>query len=59
VKQAAHSLQWSRRGGPGKEQARIAKSAAGDRVSFQRIDRATFNHMNRAVEAGSFDWATR
>src|SRR5262245_51692076 len=32
--------------------------APGDRVAFQRIDRTTFDRMNRAVEAGTFDWAT-
>jgi len=29
--------------------------APGDRVSFRRIDRRTFDRMNRAVEAGIFD----
>ena len=32
--------------------------APGDRVSFRRIDRTTFDRVNRAVEAGTFDWAT-
>jgi allophanate hydrolase subunit 1 len=32
--------------------------APGDRVSFQRIDRPTFERINREVEAGTFDWAT-
>jgi KipI family sensor histidine kinase inhibitor len=32
--------------------------APGDRVSFRRSDRTTFDRINRAVEAGTFDWAT-
>jgi KipI family sensor histidine kinase inhibitor len=32
--------------------------APGDRVSFRRIDRATFDRMNCAVEAGTFDRTT-
>jgi KipI family sensor histidine kinase inhibitor len=32
--------------------------APGDRVSFRRINRTTFDRINRAVEAGTFDWAT-
>jgi hypothetical protein len=32
--------------------------APGDRVSFRRIDRTTFDRMNRAVEAGTFDTTT-
>src|SRR5262245_39801663 len=32
--------------------------APGDRVSFQRIDRAAFDYISRAVEVGTFDWAT-
>ena len=31
--------------------------APGDRVSFQRIDRTTYDGISRAVEAGTFDWA--
>lgn len=33
--------------------------APGDRLSFRRIDRTTFDRIDRAVEAGTFDWATR
>jgi KipI family sensor histidine kinase inhibitor len=32
--------------------------APGDRLTFQRIDRPTFDRINRAVEAGTFDWAS-
>jgi KipI family sensor histidine kinase inhibitor len=32
--------------------------ASGDQVSFQRIDRKTFDVIAREVEAGTFDWAT-
>jgi KipI family sensor histidine kinase inhibitor len=32
--------------------------APGDRVSFRRIDRTTFDRMNRAVEAGTFNTTT-
>ncbi len=32
--------------------------APGDSLSFQRIDRKTFDRIARAVEAGTFDWAT-
>jgi KipI family sensor histidine kinase inhibitor len=32
--------------------------APGDRVSFRRIDRSTFDRIGNAVEAGTFDWAT-
>jgi KipI family sensor histidine kinase inhibitor len=32
--------------------------APGDRLSFQRVDRPTFDRINRAVEAGTFDSAT-
>jgi len=32
--------------------------APGDRVSFQRLDRKSFDRIARAVEAGTFDWAT-
>jgi len=32
--------------------------APGDRLTFQRIDRPTFDGISREVEAGSFDWAT-
>jgi len=32
--------------------------APGDSVSFQRIDRKTFDRIARTVEAGTFDWST-
>ena len=32
--------------------------APGDRLSFRRIDRRTFDRINGEVEAGTFDWAT-
>jgi KipI family sensor histidine kinase inhibitor len=32
--------------------------APGDRLTFQRIDRPTFDRINREVEAGTFDWAS-
>jgi len=32
--------------------------APGDQLSFHRINRTTFDRINRAVEAGTFDWAT-
>ena len=32
--------------------------APGDHVSFQRIDRTTFDGIARAVETGTFDWGT-
>jgi KipI family sensor histidine kinase inhibitor len=32
--------------------------APGDSLSFQRIDRKSFDRIARAVEAGTFDWAT-
>jgi inhibitor of KinA len=32
--------------------------APGDWLSFQRIDRKNFDRIARAVEAGTFDWAT-
>jgi KipI family sensor histidine kinase inhibitor len=32
--------------------------APADRLAFERIDRQTFDRINRAVEAGTFDWAT-
>jgi KipI family sensor histidine kinase inhibitor len=32
--------------------------APGDQVSFRRIDRPAFDRINRAVQAGTFDWAT-
>ena len=32
--------------------------APGDSLSFQRIDRKNFDRIARAVEAGTFDWAT-
>jgi KipI family sensor histidine kinase inhibitor len=32
--------------------------APGDRVSFRRIDRPTFDRINRAAEEGTLDWAT-
>ena len=32
--------------------------APGDRLHFQRIDRTTFDRIDRAVEAGTFDWST-
>ncbi len=32
--------------------------APGDSLTFQRIDRKTYDRIARAVEAGSFDWAT-
>jgi inhibitor of KinA len=31
--------------------------APGDRLSFQRIDRRSFDRIARDVEAGTFDWA--
>ena len=32
--------------------------APGDSLSFQRIDRKSFDRIARAVEAGTFDWAS-
>ncbi len=32
--------------------------APGDSLSFQRIDRKTYDRIAREVEAGSFDWST-
>jgi allophanate hydrolase subunit 1 len=32
--------------------------APGDSLNFQRIDRKSFDRIARAVEAGTFDWAT-
>lgn len=32
--------------------------APGDSLSFQRIDRATFDNIARQVEAGTFDWSS-
>jgi KipI family sensor histidine kinase inhibitor len=32
--------------------------APGDSLSFQRIDRKSFDRIARAVESGTFDWAT-
>jgi len=32
--------------------------APGDSLSFQRIDRKTFDRIARAVDAGTFDWST-
>jgi allophanate hydrolase subunit 1 len=32
--------------------------APGDQLSFQRIDRASFDRIAREVEAGCFDWST-
>lgn len=32
--------------------------APGDSLSFQRIDRKTFDRISRAVEAGTLDWST-
>jgi KipI family sensor histidine kinase inhibitor len=32
--------------------------APGDRLTFQRIDRQTFDRIGREVEAGTLDWAT-
>src|SRR5260221_1013004 len=32
--------------------------APGDALSFQRIDRKSFDRIARAVEAGTFDWAS-
>lgn len=32
--------------------------APGDRVSFRRIDRTTFDRINRTVEAGTFNWTS-
>jgi allophanate hydrolase subunit 1 len=32
--------------------------APGDRLSFQRIDRKTFDRIAREVEAGTLDWTT-
>lgn len=31
--------------------------APGDSLTFQRIDRKTFDRMAREVEAGTFDWS--
>ena len=32
--------------------------APGDRLTFERIDRATFNRIVADVEAGTLDWST-
>ena len=32
--------------------------APGDHLSFERIDRATFDRLSRDVETGTLDWST-